>query len=323
MEVAEVPDAELGTVTLQPSVRLVFTVGYWKGRQRAQVRKYVSTGKYSGPTKAGLSMSGPVLVEVLEALSRLAAETPKPHAQEFGRIGKRDDVEIVISIVPPDEVNGLPSVDVREFCDTPTYTGPTKKGIRFPWQKLAEVVALLQMQARQLGTQESQGQTLFAENKPAWVEKAQSHDQDRGATQSHDPIISAILPNGPRDFPSDFVDHAAKGMEVQLPAEPIEVGQQPDGKHVVRSQFGFNCPVRNVTEGSFVLYAHLRGHRTVVIPTEMIAVFRAVKAYENYLRELRISLMQAYERKTGHRPMAEHRVKEVFRNLGLPLLSPS
>ena len=50
----------------------------------------------------------------------------------------------------------------------------------------------------------------------------------------------------------------------------------------------------------------------------MIVIFRTVKKYENYLRELRRSLMQAYERKSGHRPMAEHHTKDVFRNLGLP-----
>ena len=81
---------------------------------------------------------------------------------------------------------------------------------------------------------------------------------------------------------------------------------------------GFCHLVRNFTEGNFVYYAYLKGHRTVEVPAEMIVIFRTVKKYENYLRELRRSLMQAYERKSGHRPMAEHHTKEVFRDLGLP-----
>jgi hypothetical protein len=51
----------------------------------------------------------------------------------------------------------------------------------------------------------------------------------------------------------------------------------------------------------------------------MIEVFRAVKAYENYLRDLRHALLKAYERKSGHRPMAEHQTREVFKSYGLAL----
>jgi len=54
------------------------------------------------------------------------------------------------------------------------------------------------------------------------------------------------------------------------------------------------------------------------MPTVMIEVFRAVKVYENYLRDLRHALLKAYERKSGHRPMAEHQTKEAFKFYGLP-----
>ena len=65
-------------------------------------------------------------------------------------------------------------------------------------------------------------------------------------------------------------------------------------------------------------YASFRGQRVVSVPMEMIEVFRAVKAYENCLRDLRHTLLQAYERKSGHRPMAEHQTREVFKSFGLP-----
>jgi len=34
--------------------------------------------------------------------------------------------------------------------------------------------------------------------------------------------------------------------------------------------------------------------------------------------DLRNALLQAYERKSGHRPMAEHQTREAFTALGLP-----
>jgi hypothetical protein len=100
--------------------------------------------------------------------------------------------------------------------------------------------------------------------------------------------------------------------------------QQLDGNFQVRSEFGFSRPVKNLVEGKFVVYAHARGERRVNVATEMIEVFRSVKAYENYLRDLKRSLTQAYLRKSGHRPTdAEHRVKDVFKSLGLPWISES
>jgi hypothetical protein len=107
---------------------------------------------------------------------------------------------------------------------------------------------------------------------------------------------------------------------VALPSEPISVTVLPGGKHVVRSDFGFRHDVRNPTEGNFIPYAYLRGHRKVAVPTEMIEIFRSVKAYENYLRDFRHALLKAYERRSGHRPMAEHQAKEVFKTHGLPWL---
>jgi DNA polymerase III delta prime subunit len=111
--------------------------------------------------------------------------------------------------------------------------------------------------------------------------------------------------------------------ELELPTEPLRAVQLPDGKQVIRSDLGFTHTVRNQTESNFLLYAQLRGHTRVSVPKKMLDVFRAVKAYENYLRELRRSLLTAYERKSGHRPIAEHRAREVFRLLGLPWISES
>jgi hypothetical protein len=36
-----------------------------------------------------------------------------------------------------------------------TYTGPTKKGVRFTWDRLADVIALTRLQAQRLGANEA------------------------------------------------------------------------------------------------------------------------------------------------------------------------
>jgi len=312
-------DNVVGRVDLGRSTTIIFSVKPWKGRPLAHVRKFVSTAKYEGPTKAGLVMAGDVLLEVIDALRRLHAAAPGAHSQEFTRVAKRDDVEIVISTVEPDDIKALPSVDVREFVDSPAYAGPTKRGIRFPWEKLPEVLHLLESQAQRLGAEVKQEKTLFPEAHPPWTEKAERLDQP-GRT-SHDAVLAGILPDGPKDFPDAFVEAKVKCHPVlQLPAEPVRVTQKPDGKYAVTSDFGFSVPVRNAAEGNYIVYAQLRGKKAVRLPKEMFAVFSAVKAYENYVRELQRALVLAYERKTGHKPMAEHQARQAFKRFGLPWL---
>ena len=309
-------DNIIGTIQLTHSTSLVFSVRPWKGRMLAHVRKFVSSAKYEGPTKAGLAMGGDVLVSVIDALTRLKAEVPGAEEKQFAKVQKGGDTDIVITVIPPDDLKALPSVDVREYVDSESYTGPTKKGVRFPWDKLPEFIGLLQAQALHLGESEKAQPILFPEACPVWVEQAEKAGMDK--RPGRDSVLHELLPQGPKDFPSEFLNGKKKTTKVELPTEPVSIVMLPGGRHTVQSDFGFRHDVRNPTEGNFLYYAHLRSRRTVSIPTEMIEVFRAVKAYENYLRDLRHALMQAYERKSGHRPMAEHQTREVFKSYGLP-----
>src|SRR4051812_14331662 len=73
-----------------------------------------------------------------------------------------------------------PSVDVREYVDSESYTGPTKKGVRFAWDKLTEFIGLLETQARQLGLGEKAQPTLIVDAHPSWVKQAESAGADKG-----------------------------------------------------------------------------------------------------------------------------------------------
>ena len=310
-------DNVVGTVELTHSTSLVFSVQPWKGRMLAHVRKFVSGPKYEGPTKAGLAMGGDVLVSLIEALTRLKGGAPRPEEMRFAQLHKGGDTNIVVTVIPPDDLKALPSVDVREYVTSASYTGPTKKGVRFSWEKLPEFIGILEKQARQLvGTTKSQPM-LFPEGRPAWVSEVEGVGTENWPTR--DSVLHELLPDGPKDFPGEFID-AKETMQLDLPPEPISVAVLPGGRYAVQSDFGFHHAVRNLTEGNLILYTYLRGHRLVPIPKEMIEVFRAVKKYENYLRNLRHSLLRAYEGKSGHKPMAEHQAREAFKSCGLPWL---
>jgi len=309
-------DSVIGTIQLTRTTSLVFSVRPWKGRMLAHVRKFVSGEKYEGPTKSGMTMGGDVLMSVIDALTQLKAEAPGVQEKQFAKVHKAGNTDIIVTVIPPDDLKALPSVDVREYVDSETYTGPTKKGVRLAWDKLTEFIGLLEMQARQLGSEEKAQPVLFTDAHPSWVKEAEKAGADKG--HGRDSVLQELLPQGPKVFPDEFLDGVKKTINLELPTEPISVVVLPGGKHAVQSDFGFRHDVRNPTEGNFIYYAHLRGLKAVPVPTIMIEVFRAVKTYENYLRDLRHALLKAYELKSGHRPMAEHQTREAFKSNGLP-----
>ena len=91
-------DNILGAIDLNRSSRLVFSVQTWKGKTRANVRKFVETAKFKGFTKSGLALVPEVLVELIAVLKRLEGHTPKAQKEEFARVAKHASADIVIAV---------------------------------------------------------------------------------------------------------------------------------------------------------------------------------------------------------------------------------
>lgn len=315
-------DERLGAIPLNSSSELVFSVGAWKGQMRAGVRIFLTSSRYTGATKKGVSLRGDVLAGVIEALEAIERQVAVKSAGEQARVAKSGQAEVVVGIVAADGRDSLPSIDIREFVQTAGYTGPTKSGVRFSWDKLPGVIALMRLQLERLGAVEHRQPTLFPDARPQWVERPQSGGSSDSGPR--DAVLQEVLPAGAKRFPDDFLAPPdAPSDIVDLPAEPLTVAQDRDGGYVARTDFGFSRAVRNAVDGSFLLYSQLRGLRSVAVPREMIVVFRAVKTYENYVRELQRSLLLAYQRQTGNRAVAEHQTKRALKNHGLPWLERS
>ena len=64
--------------------------------------------------------------------------------KEIGKIQKGEyqgtTTEIVVGIK---EYNGRAGVDIREFIQSETYTGPTKKGLRIPADKFEDFKSII------------------------------------------------------------------------------------------------------------------------------------------------------------------------------------
>lgn len=307
----------LGEILLGESTKLIFSVNEWNGRQFASVRKYVVTQRYKGWTKSGLLMNQRLLREVTAGLSRLEKSIPSCEQDEFERFQKNDTEYIKIGTLPSEIPDGLPAVDVREFVDSPAYQGPTKRGFRFRWDLLPDVIACLREQMKVMRETAKGEPMLFGDGQFSDPE-LQAEQQGELPDQNG---LAAILGEELKDFPSDFLDaYTSIGRRVHLPEGILWFEQDNTGAWVLKTEEGFFANVRNPAEGNFILYAQLRGRIKIDLPSEMIDVFKAVKSYENYVRSLQIRMVATLTKRTKQRSVAIYEARKKCQECGIPWL---
>ena len=309
-------DVTVGSLSLGRSSTLGFSVSQWRGRSFANVRKFVATQKYQGPTKAGLMLGKMLLSELIAALVQLEKNIPPQEENEVKRIAKSDSEYIKITTLPAEDEDGLPAVDIREFVDRPTYQGPTKRGIRFRWNLLPEVIACLREQARVIGLSEKNDSSLFDVSQYA----TKLEPEEQGEPLSGDLLVE-LLGGTLKQFPEDFLEeYASEGAQMKLPDALLHLEQTTVGGYILKTDEGDHVKVRNPTEANFIMYAQMRGHQQISVPKEMIHVFKIVKSYENYVRSLQTRLIATLTKKAKQRSVAEYEARKKCQEKGLPWL---
>ncbi len=310
-------NTEIGFIELSPTTRITFSVGTWKGQSRGSIRKFITTERYTGPTKSGMSLDGPMLVQLLSALRSLQSTVPSAGENNHISVAKTPGWEIRVAIIPPDEKDDLPSVDIREFIEKPNYTGPTKSGVRFAWNKLKQFTQLLAVVVQKLGSEVSTEAALFPDVQPNWVGEAQRSAKRIDNTLAPQPFDPSTL----KSFPNDFLTAGEPdGEHIELPADSLNIVQDRNGMYFITDGSSFRRDVRNEVEGKFFIYAQRRGENVVRVPTKMFEVFKAVAGYEKFCRDLRTKLVRDLEKRSGNRTLAEHIARETFQSNGLPFL---
>lgn len=137
----------LGAVPLNETSELKFYVDEFKGHRYGSIRTFIKGEgeKYSGPTKAGVTLNGRVLDEAIAALEKLPPEPVDLEDRELVRIPKKAGVELVLRVTIYKDNTGI---DFREWVAEAEYTGWSKKGVRVPYKDLPAVSKYLrQMKA--------------------------------------------------------------------------------------------------------------------------------------------------------------------------------
>lgn len=135
------PLKDLGALPLSETSELRFYVDEFKGHRYGSIRTFLKGEGYNGPTKAGVTLNGPVLEGVVEALGKLPPEPAALSDQELARFPRRMGTELVVRVTIFKDTTG---VDLREWVEDVSYKGWSKKGVRIPYKQVPQALALLQ-----------------------------------------------------------------------------------------------------------------------------------------------------------------------------------
>ena len=141
----------IGVLPIDEGAEIKISVDSFKGHKYISVRKYLKSETYTGPTKAGITLSPEMIEKVAQTINALPDDITKIEDKELGRFAKRKGLNIVLRISSYMNSKGL---DLRQYQEDSSYTGWTKKGIRLPLEKLKEIKELFTKTA-----------AYFAENK--------------------------------------------------------------------------------------------------------------------------------------------------------------
>lgn len=136
---------QIGSIKIDEGNEIKFSVDAYKQSRYLSVRKYLKSETYSGPTKAGITLTSEVVVKIAKALATLPDDPNSIQDGELGKYARRQGLAIVLRVSSFYTAKGI---DIRQWQEDETYTGWTKKGIRLPLEKIKEIKELFKLSAQ-------------------------------------------------------------------------------------------------------------------------------------------------------------------------------
>ena len=133
--------SEIGLIRLSPSLEVIFYIDTYKGERFANIRKFIRSESYTGPTKKGIKLAKQQLEPIIKALTQISGDLDTIQEGELASIPISEDRHISIRI---NYFNGEYGLDIRQYIATKKYKGPLKKGIRIPLEYAKNVSAYCQ-----------------------------------------------------------------------------------------------------------------------------------------------------------------------------------
>lgn len=137
----------IGSLPLEEGEEIKFTIDAYRGYRYASIRKYMTSDSYSGATRAGITMTPEIVKAVAPLIARLPDDPALLKDEDLGKFAKRPGMSVVVRVSTFKEAKGI---DFRQWQEDDAYKGWTKKGIRLPASKIADIKKLFGLMAQAL-----------------------------------------------------------------------------------------------------------------------------------------------------------------------------
>jgi len=117
-----------------------FYFSQYRGNTLAHIREHLETSTFSGYTKRGIALNLDQVIDIFEKLDNLEIEGLFDSESTIMTINKNNNTDIFIRTVRYQNRGGL---DLREYLDTSSYQGWTKKGIRIQEEDYNDFISCL------------------------------------------------------------------------------------------------------------------------------------------------------------------------------------
>jgi len=131
----------IGTINLSEATEVIFYLDTYREKHFANIRKFIKSKKYTGPTKSGIKLNKKELQIIYEALRNLSPDLSILEECELCKIQIYNGKFISVRIK---SFMGSYGIDIREYIETEKYNGPLKKGVRIPFSYLDNTVLYLE-----------------------------------------------------------------------------------------------------------------------------------------------------------------------------------
>ena len=129
----------IGVLPIDEGAEIKVSVDSFKNHKYISIRKYLKSETYTGPTKAGITLSPEMIDKVAQTINALPDNVAEIEDKELGRFAKRKGLNIVLMVSSYMNTKGL---ELLQYQEDSTYSGWTKKGIRLPLEKIKEIKEL-------------------------------------------------------------------------------------------------------------------------------------------------------------------------------------
>lgn len=124
------------------TTEVIFYFDYYRGRIWANIRKFVKSERYTGPTKDGVKFELKHLPSILKALEQADIMRDTMADEVFLRISKNQSVDL---IVHASAYKGTIGIDIREKYRMPDGSEAWGRGLRLDVEYLSDLIRSLML----------------------------------------------------------------------------------------------------------------------------------------------------------------------------------